>query len=105
MVGRIHEQPAHQVDPQDPALPPWMDPPACSRRVFREIGWPQETGVAADIGDDLALIPDVIAGRQDVDPTIVELAAKAFGQAETPPPILAVYHPELDVALPPQAGH
>jgi len=82
-----------------------MHPPACSRRVFREIGWPQETGVAADIGDDLTLIPDVIAGRQDVDPTIVELAAKAFGQAEPARRVLSVYHHEVDVELPPQAGY
>jgi hypothetical protein len=82
-----------------------MHPPPCPRRVFREIGWPQETRVAADIGDDLTLIPDVIAGRQDVDPTIVELAAKAFGQAETARRVLGVYHHEIDVELPPQAGY
>jgi hypothetical protein len=47
----------------------------------------------------------VIAGGQDVDPTIVELAAKAFGQAETSRRVLGVYHHQVDVELPPQAGY
>src|SRR6266436_839965 len=82
-----------------------MNVPAGPGRALREIGGPQDTGIAIDVRNDLALIPDVIARRQDVDATIVELAAKAFGQAETARRVLCVYHHKVDVELPPQVGH
>ena len=52
-----------------------MQPPAGARRTRRKVGRPQDAGIALEVRDDLALVPDVIAGGQDVDAAIIELAA------------------------------
>src|SRR5271169_6034711 len=79
VVERVHEEPAHQIDDQHAASTYPMHPPACTRRAFWKVCRPQEAGVPVDIGNDLTLVPDVVAGRQDVDAAIVQLAAEAFG--------------------------
>ena len=67
-----------------------MQPPAGAGRALREIGRPQDARVAVDIGDELALVPDVVAGRQDIDAAIVEFAAEALGQSEAAGRVLGV---------------
>src|SRR6516162_10384038 len=79
VIERIHEEPAHQIDDQHAAPTYPMHPPARTRRAFWEICRPQEAGVTVDIGNDLTLVPDMVAGRQDVDAAIVQLAAEPFG--------------------------
>ena len=79
-----------------------MQPPAGAGCRFREIGGPQDARVAADIRDKLALIPDVIAGRQDIDAAIVEFAAEALGQSETARGVLGVDYDEVNSEISPQ---
>ena len=61
--------------------------------------------VAVDVGDELALVPDVIAGRQDVDAAIVELAAKALGQAKAAGRVLGIDDDEIEREIAAQLRH
>ena len=78
-----------------------MESPSGPRSVLREIGRPQHTGIAADVRNDFALIPDVISGRQNIHAAFVEFTAKPLGQPETACRILSVYDDEVDVEFPP----
>src|SRR5206468_6946168 len=102
----VHKEPAHQVDDQGvPSAAEVTQPPAGARRASWEIRGPQETRVAVDVRDDLTLIPDMIPGRQDVDPAIVELAAKPFGQAEPARGVFRIDHHEVEGEFAPEARH
>ena len=81
VIERIHEEPAHQVDDENAPLADRMQPPAGTGGSLREVRRAQDAGIALDIGDDFALVPDVIAGGQDIDFGVVKFAAEAFGQA------------------------
>src|SRR5205823_1773461 len=81
VVERIHEEPAHQVDDENAPLADRMQPPTGAGGSLREVCRAQDAGIALDIGDDFALVPDVIAGGQDIDFGVVKFAAEAFGQA------------------------
>ena len=105
IVERVHEEPAHQIDDQHvpPADP--VQPPAGTRRALREIRRTQQARVAVDIGDELPLVPDVVAGGQDVDAAIVEFAAEALGQAESAGRVLRVDDDEVEREFVAQRRH
>ena len=71
IVERVHEEPAHQIDDQHAPPACRMEPPAGAGRGLREVRRPQQARIAVDIGDDLPLVPDVVAGCQDVDAGVV----------------------------------
>ncbi len=97
VVERVHEQPAHQVDDEcRAAVVEAVQPPAGAGRARREIRRPQHARVALDIGDQLALVPDVIAGRQHVDAAIVEFAAQPLGQSRPMGRVLGVDDDEIE---------
>ena len=82
-----------------------MDPPAGAWGPFREVRRPQQTRITVDIGDDLALVPNVIPSRQDVDAAIVELAAETFRQAKSAGRVFRVNDNEVDRGFLPQNRH
>ena len=51
------------------------------------------------------MVPDVVAGGQDVDAGVVELTAEALGQAKSAGRILRVDDNEVDRELLPQCRH
>ena len=82
-----------------------MNPPARTRRAFREVRRTQEAGVAVDIRDELPLIPDVVPGGQDIDAAIVEFAAEALGKPEPAGRVFRVDHDEVDRQFVAQPRH
>src|SRR5260370_35602413 len=76
-----------------------MHPPAGTGRAFREVGGTQDAGIAVDVGDQLALVPDMVPGGQDIDAAIIELAAKALCQATAARRIFGVDDNEVDGEL------
>ena len=102
IVERVHKQPAHQIDDEQgmPALDR-MQPPAGAGRPRREIGRAQDAVIARDVLDQLALVPDMVAGRQDVGAGIVKLAREPFGQPIAMRGVLGVddRHIDREVAL------
>src|ERR1700730_11973330 len=94
VIERVHEEPAHQIDDEDTPPADAMHSPARTRRTPREVSRLQQTRVSVDIRDDLALIPDVVAGGEDVDTTVIELPAKALGQPEPRRCVFGVDHDE-----------
>ena len=97
IVERVHEQPAHQIDDEGAApIVERVQPPAGAGRGRRKIRRAQDARVAVDIGDQLALVPDMVAGGQDIDAAIVELAADPLGQAKAARRVLGVDDDEIE---------
>jgi hypothetical protein len=100
VVERVHEQPAHQVDDEQAATAlDRLQAPAGARGPRREIGRAQDAVVALDVLDQLALVPDMVTGREDVGAGIVELAGEAFGQPEAMRRILGVDDRDVDTEV------
>jgi hypothetical protein len=66
-----------------------------SRRALRKIERPQQTVLTFDEDQRLALIPDVIAGGDNVCAGIEKLIRDDFGDAEAAGCVLAVHHDEV----------
>ena len=81
IVERIHEEPAHQIDDENALLADRMKPPVGAGRSLWKVRRAQHPRIPVEIGDDLTLVPDVIAGGQHIDFGIVKFAAEALGQA------------------------
>ena len=99
-VERIHEQPRHHVEDHD-LLPAAAgeDVLAAPRCAFRVIARPQEPRVAVDMGQDLAVVPAVVAAGDDIDARGVELFADLAGDAEAAGRVLAVDDDEIGIQL------
>ena len=63
----------------------------------------QQALVLGDVGDDLALVPDVVAGGDAVDAGLVQLGADLGGDAEARRRVLAVDRHEIETEFAPQA--
>ena len=74
-------------------------------RARRKIDRPQQARIAGDVGDDLALVPDVVAGGDDVDAGGVELLADLVGDAEAMRRVLAVGDDEIEREVAAQPRH
>ena len=61
--------------------------------------------MAIDEADGLALVPDMVAGADDVDAGGVELVADLLGDAEAGGGVLAVHDDEIEPELASQARH
>src|SRR5262249_42868665 len=66
---------------------------------------PQQARMTIDEGDGLALVPDMVAGADDVDTGGVELVADLLGDAEPSGGVLAVDDDEVEPELASQARH
>ena len=85
------------MDDQDPAAARRIkDADAPSRRAGGVVHRPQEPGIAVDVIDDLAAVPDMIAGGDNVDPGVVELLANLGRDAEAMGRVLAVDDDEIE---------
>src|SRR5690348_16086564 len=78
---------------------------ADTRRARREVDRPQQARIAGDVGNDLALVPDMIAGRDDVDAGGIELLADLVGDAEAVRGVLAVGDNEIERQVAAQPRH
>jgi hypothetical protein len=97
VVERVHEQPGHDVDDGDPApVAKLVGAGALARRAGREVDGAQQARVGVDRGDDLALIPDMIAGGDAVDAGGIEALTDLVGDAEPGRRVLAVDGDEVE---------
>ena len=104
IVDRIHEESRHRVDDQNLApVGERENAGALAGRAGRKIDRAQQTRIAVDIGNDLAPVPDVIAGRHHVRAGGVELGADLVGDAEAMRRVLAVDRDEIEAELTPEA--
>jgi len=105
IVERVHEKPAHQVDDKNVLPCDRVEPPSGARGSLRKVRRAQNPRIAVDIGDDLPLVPYVIAGGQHVDLGIVKFAAQAFGQATACRRVLRIDDDQIDRKLAAQKRH
>ena len=103
VVERVHEQPAHDVDDHD-LLPTRRleQVGAPARRAGGKVDRPQQPLVLGDVGNDLALVPGMVAGGDAVDTGLVELGADLGGDAEARRRVLAVHDHEVEAELAPE---
>jgi hypothetical protein len=78
---------------------------APARRAGREIDRPQQALVLGDVGNDVALVPDVIAGGDAIHSGVVQLGADLGRDTEACRRVLAVDHDEIEAELAAQARH
>ncbi len=57
---------------------------------------PQQARIAVDIGNDLAPVPDMVAGGDDIDAAGIEFGADLVGDAEAVRGVLAVDDDEIE---------
>ena len=85
--------------PSPPPVRQSEDLAAAARRPGREIGRAQQPAVFGNVGNDLAAIPDMVAGGDGIDPGIVELATDLVGDPEPGGGVLAVDDDEIERQL------
>ena len=73
-----------------------MQPPPGAGCPLRKVRRAQDARIALDIGDEFALVPDVIAGGQDIDLAIIKFAAETFGQAAAGRRVLGIHDDEVE---------
>ena len=100
IVERRHEDAAHDVDDADRlAGAGAADDAAAAGDAGGEVRGSQQSRFARDVLQDLLLVPDVIAGRHDVDAVAEDRVGDVAGHAESRGRILDVGDDEVDVAL------
>jgi hypothetical protein len=100
IVERIHEQPRHHIDDEDPPpLADRVDEAAVARRPGRKVGGTKQAGITGDIGDDLAAVPDMVSGGDDIDAGGIEFAADLVCDAEAGGGVLAIDDDEIEGQL------
>ena len=83
IVQGIHEQPAHGVDDHHLASVFGIENAgADAGGAFGIVHRPEKPGVAVDVIDDLALVPDVVAAGDNVGAGGIERLADLVGDAE-----------------------
>ncbi len=81
-----------------------IDAGAAPGRALGEIGRPQEALLARREHQRLALVPDMVAGGDDVGAGVERLAKDFFGDAEAAGGVLAVDDDEIELEVGNQAG-
>ena len=105
IVERVHEQSTHRVQHQDlAAAMVGKHPPAPPRGRRRVVVGPQQSLLAIEMRDDLALVEDVVAGGDDIRPGREEQVANLRRDAESAGRVLAVDDHEIEVERPAQPG-
>ena len=106
IVERVHKQPCHQVENDDAPtarIPEFRD--TTPRRALGEIIGPQNSRFLVEMRNDIALVPHMIAGGDDIDPRRVELVADFRRDAEPASRVFAVHDDEIYVVAFAQPGH
>ena len=70
-----------------------------ARCRIRIVGRTQQFRVVADIGDNLALVPDMVAGRDAIDTRLIEIGANLCGDAETIGGVLTLHDHRIQLVL------
>jgi hypothetical protein len=100
IVERIHEDAAHDIDDKHPA--PLR---ATTRLAPRpgvpggKVGGPDQARLPLDEDERLALVPDMIAERDDVGACVDEVLADLLGDAEAAGGVLAVDDDEVEAQV------
>src|SRR5262249_60968668 len=106
IVESLHEQaPHHVADEHSAPIGRREQPGAAAGRTGREIDRPEQAGMPIDESDGLALIPDVVAGADDVDAAGIEFVADLLGDAEAGGGVLSVHDDEIEHEFAPQPRH
>ena len=86
-------------------LPPARleQPDAVPGRAGGKILGPQQSGMAVDELGRVLLVPDMIAGGDDIDAGAIELLADRLGDAEAAGGVLAIDHHEIELQIAAQA--
>src|SRR5205807_8626276 len=82
-----------------------MEPPPGAGGSLRKVRRAEDARIAVEIGDDLPLVPDVVASGQDIDFGIVKFAAQTFGQAASRSRVLGIDDDQIDRKLTAQGRH
>ena len=98
-------QAGHDVVDHDhaPTIGQLKDARALARGAGRIIRRAQDPGVAIDGADQLALVPDMIAGGDGIDADRIEALADLVGYPEAGRRVLAIDHAEIDTQRRPYA--
>ena len=105
VIHRVHVDAAQHIDDQHPATVGGdEDVGAPARRIHqaRIVGRSDQARLAHDIGQGLALVPAVVAQRQDVGPGVEDVVGGVLGDAETARRVLGVDHHEIEPEVAPQ---
>ena len=79
-----------------------IDVGAEARGSFRIVQRPQQSVLTADVVEDLAAVPGVVAGGDDIDARLIELAADLRGDTEPVGGVFAVDDDEVEFEVPAQ---
>src|SRR5262249_15995834 len=70
--------------------------------LLRIVCRPQDSGIAAEVGHDLVLVPDVIARSEHIDSPIEEFIGNLRSHAETGGGVLAIQYRQIRCELIPK---
>ena len=99
-VELVHEDAAHGVDDGDLfAGIGVVHEPAAAGGLVGVVDRPQDGPIGVEVVVDLALVPDVVAAGDDVDPAAEQLLGQARGQARPGGGVLAVGDDHVEVEL------
>src|SRR5438552_7532553 len=101
VVDVRHERPPHEVDHGEPAEP--LD--AAPRYPRRIVHGSQQGSIALEIRDDLGLVPNVVAGRDDVDTAVENLLRGLDGDASSRGGVLAIRDDDVEPQFVSQSGY
>ena len=99
IVDGRHEHAAHHVEDADVDALDGDDPAAAAGRAGRIVRRPDDTVGFVELAAELALVPDVVAGRDEVDAGREHLLGGLPGKAETAGGVFAVGDADVDVVL------
>ena len=104
IVEGVHEQPAHDVQDHDLAAPAGVEHDrAAPGRAAGVVVRAQDAPLPVEQAHGLALVPDVIAAADDIDPGGENFLTDLFRDAEAAGRVLAVGDDEIDAELAAQA--
>ena len=95
-----HESPAREIHDPDGLGLERIEAISLARGALRIIGRADEEGLAVDELHDILLVPDVIAGSDDVCPAAVELIQGSAGEALAGGRILPIDNDHINLLFP-----
>ena len=104
-VIRCHEQIGHDIDHCQPraSIIGDMHHPLAGCALCH-VQRPQQARLLFDVIDDLALVPDMVARGQHIDPRGKQIIADLRRHAETAGRVLAIDHQKIQLQFSPQRG-
>ena len=96
-IERVHENAAHDIEHQHAgAVASLADGDAAARRAGRKIDRPDHARLPFDEDQGLALVPGVVAERDDVRAGVQDVVGNRLGDAEAARRVLAIDHDEVE---------